>query len=111
MTNCGLFVSLLVALIAAGPRVHLAGAQQRTSRQSEFLRLIARPRVELVPEVKSLPPSGRFIREHFTFVAEAGGRVPGLAVKLVKAAGRRPAVIVLHGTGDSKAGMVPLLEA
>ena len=58
-----------------------------------------------------MPPEGRFAREHFTFATETVERVPGLAVKLAKTAGRRPAVMVLHGTGDSKEGMVPLLEA
>ncbi len=32
-------------------------------------------------------------------------------MKIAAARGRLPAVIVLHGTGDSKEGMVPLLEA
>jgi dienelactone hydrolase len=37
--------------------------------------------------------------------------VPGIVIQPEKAAGRRPAVIALHGTGDSKEGMLDVASA
>jgi dienelactone hydrolase len=45
---------------------------------------------------------------HFTIAVETGERVPGIIVRSEKAAARRPAVILLHGTGDSKEGLLDL---
>ena len=78
--------------------------------RADFLRLVERVRVPLAPEVTPLSRAGRFRREHFAFSSEAHERVPGIALKSASTAGRRPVVIVLHGTGDSKDGMIPLLE-
>jgi len=89
--------------------VTLAQAQGASSRDS-FLRLVDRARVPLAPELSALSAGGPFARERFTFATEDGQRVPGLAVKAAGSA-RRPTVIVLHGTGDRKEGMIPLLEA
>jgi dienelactone hydrolase len=46
---------------------------------------------------------------HFTFAAEAGERVPGILMRPASA-GRRPAVVVLHGTGGNKDSQAPLLK-
>ena len=77
-----------------------------------FLRLIDRPRVPLSAEVRELPADPSVTREHFTFASEKGERVPGVLLKS-RGAGRRPAVILLHGTGGSKADatVVKLSEA
>jgi dipeptidyl aminopeptidase/acylaminoacyl peptidase len=93
-------------LLLLGPAVQELLAQQ-AAPQAEFLRLIDRPRVPLAPEVTERPGTRQ---EHFTFASEAGERVPGIAVRPA-AFGRRATVIVLHGTGDSKEGMLPLLTA
>jgi dienelactone hydrolase len=85
-------------------------AQEPQPRRADFLRLIDRPRVPLSTESTALPASGRIAREHFSFATEASERVPGLALRLTTMTGRRPVVIVLHGTGDRKEGMLPLLE-
>ena len=99
---------LVLAVIGVG----LEPTQAQTpAPRADFLRLIDRARVPLAPEVTALPPSGRLAREHFSFSADARERVPGIALKLADSRGRLPAVIVLHGTGDSKEGMVPLVEA
>ena len=95
-----------LVLLLLGPSVQELLAQQ-AAPQAEFLRLIDRPRVPLAPEVTERPGTRQ---EHFTFASEAGERVPGIAVRPA-ASGRRATVIVLHGTGDSKEGMLPLLTA
>jgi hypothetical protein len=46
----------------------------------------------------------------FQFDAEAGERVPGLISKSAAVTHRRPAVIVVHGTGGNKFAMRPLLQ-
>jgi dienelactone hydrolase len=102
---------IVVLVMASILLIHPASPQEQSSRRSDFLRLIDRPRAPLAPEVTPLPPSGRLAREHFSFSAEAGQRVSGIALKITAAKGRLPAVIVLHGTGDSKDGMTPLVEA
>jgi dienelactone hydrolase len=58
-----------------------------------------------------LPPSGRLAREQFSVATEAGERATGIGMKITASKGRLPAVVVLHGTGDRKEGMIPLLEA
>jgi dienelactone hydrolase len=74
-----------------------------TDRRSAFLRVIDRPSVALAPESKTLSNSSGLENVHFTYAADARQRVPGL---LWKEPGntRRPAVIVMHGTGGSKQG-------
>jgi dienelactone hydrolase len=85
-------------------------APDGTSRD-RFLSAIDRSRVPLDIEVVPVPADGRLARERITFSSEAGERVPGIVVHAATSSGRRPAVIVLHGTGDSKEGMEPLLDA
>jgi dienelactone hydrolase len=103
--------SMAVLVVTAAILVQPGRAQTQASPRADFLQLIARTHADLAPQVTTLPPSGRLSREHFTFAADAHERVPGIALKTTAARGRVPAVIVLHGTGDSKEGMVPLLEA
>jgi dienelactone hydrolase len=81
---------------------------QQASTRDAFLRLIGRPRVPLAPQERQLV-AGAFPRLHFRFASQAGQRVPGVIVKPAGAA-RLPAVVVLHGTGGSKEGQLPLLE-
>jgi dienelactone hydrolase len=71
------------------------------TRQS-FLKLIDRPRVPLAPEVRIETGGDRVRREHFAFASDETNRVPGLLWKLSSRTGRRPAVVLLHGTGGSK---------
>ena len=56
-----------------------------------------------------------FTLEHLTLVSEKkpdGGdeRVPMLILKPANATGKLPAVIVLHGTGGSMKGMIPVMK-
>ncbi len=84
--------------------------------KSAFLKLLDRPRVE--PAVESTGPKelkDGFTLEHLTFASEkkANGaveRVPMLILKPAGAKGKLAAVIVLHGTGGSMNGQIPILK-
>src|SRR5256885_12700665 len=87
----GLFVEIVLALAALSP----------AATRSAFLQQLDRPRVALDP--RSEPREGA---EHVTIATERKRdgsleRVPMLLVRPA-ASGRRPAVIVLHGTGGRK---------
>ncbi len=76
-----------------------------------FLQLLERPRVALAPETVPPVTTDGLAETAFSFATEIGQRVPGLLVqapRLVEGA-RRPAVIVLHGTGGNKEGQRPFL--
>jgi dienelactone hydrolase len=90
--------------VAALAALTSAAAVQGTASESRaaFLRLIERSRVPLSPEVHALPGDPSLTREHFTFSSQEGERVPGVLLKSRDASGRRPAVILLHGTGGGK---------
>ena len=75
-----------------------------------FLKLIDRLRVPLEPEMKEMGAADGLAQTNFTFAADAGQRVPGILVKQIKSAGRRPVVIALHGTGGNKESQLALLK-
>jgi dienelactone hydrolase len=105
---CGIGVLALAAAVIRG------WAQEPPdpgSTRSAFLAVIDRPRVPAAPAVSAVVIKDRIAWEEFTFSTEARERVPGLTATLAGSARRRPAIIVLHGTGDSKDGMKPLMEA
>jgi len=90
--------------VLASACAHLPPSHTR----ADFLQLIDRPRVPLAPEVTELSPTNNVGVSHFSFATEAGQRVPGLLWRESNSVGRRPVVIVLHGTGGSKEGMAGL---
>lgn len=100
-------ISLCSVLAAYVLELNRVGA---FSTRTEFLKLIDRPRVPLAPEVKELGETDGLSQSHFTFAADAEQRVPGILVKQAKTAGRRPMVVVLHGTGGNKDGELPVLK-
>src|SRR3989454_8814864 len=85
-----------------------AYGQDATSIRSHFLKIIDRPRVPLNPKLQPGRSAQGLTATHLTFATDADETVPGIIIRPEKAAGRRPAVIVLHGTGDSKEGMLDL---
>ena len=85
-------------------------AGETTDTRAAFLKLLDRPRVELAVEVKPTTGTNGLRTVQFSFAAEAGVRVPGLLVKRSEAESRRPAVIVLHGTGANKESQLSLLH-
>src|SRR5688572_32299538 len=93
-----LVASLLLALTA------IPASADPASTRGAFLRLIDRAVVALDPHEEELPAADGVRRYHFSFAADAAQRVPGLLVKSATSTGRRPVVIVLHGTGGTKEG-------
>jgi dienelactone hydrolase len=106
---------MIVALLTASQTVGQLGAAAMQDRnhipaKAAFLKLIDRPRVPLAPQVKDLGEAGGLAQTHFSFAADVGQRVSAILIKQTKAVGRRPVVIVLHGTGGNKEGQLPLLQ-
>lgn len=84
-------------------------AAQQSSGQA-FRKLIDRPRVPLAAQTAPAVIANGFMREEFSFAAEANERVPGLLVKAAtQLENRRPVVIALHGTGGNKESQLSLL--
>jgi len=83
-------------------------AKPQSSRVA-FLQLLDRPRVPLSPEIKALSSTEGLAYEHFTFAAEKQERVPGILLKKA-GSGRKPVVVVLHGTGGTKEYQLGLLK-
>ncbi len=84
--------------------------------KAAFLKLLDRPRFD--PDVtldkRQTLPDGYILR-HLTFASDkkpdgALERVPMLIISPAGAKGKLPAVIVLHGTGGSMNGMIPVLK-
>jgi len=76
--------------------------------RADFLRVIERPQVALVPQVKEMPPTDGFVQIHFSFASDASNRVPAILIEPANRSGRHPVVIVMHGTGGNKESMLPL---
>jgi len=78
--------------------------------KAAFLKQLDRPKVPLDAKVEpAKQEGGGLASEQFSFTSErkADGsieRVPGFLIKSDKNEGRRPCVIVLHGTGGNKEG-------
>ena len=88
----------------------MAPALQAADARADFLKLIAHGRVALSPEVNAVPTTNGLVEYHFSFAPDGEQRVPGLLVKSTNWAGARPVVIVLHGTGGTKEGVMPWLR-
>ena len=83
--------------------------------KASFLKLLDRPRVPLDAKVESSDTDRGFVVERVSFASEkkADGaieRVPTLIVRPSDGTRRRPAVILLHGTGGTKEGMRPWMN-
>jgi dienelactone hydrolase len=107
-------VAALLLLSCALPAHAQAGGSGVTESgtRDAFLTLIDRARVPLAPETRELPaPEPGLAAEHVTYAAEAGQRVPTLVVRPNAGIQRRPAVILLHGTGGRKESMSSYLAS
>lgn len=78
--------------------------------RAEFLKLIDHTPAPLAVQITELPVTNGMEQFHFSFAADANQRVPGLLIKSDASQGRRPVVIVLHGTGGTKEGMRSWLQ-
>ncbi len=101
---CSLLVFCLI-----GALLNTFAAEDPGATRAAFLKIIAQPKVALEPVVRSLAAS-HLTTIHFTFQSTTSERVPGLLVKAEKSPGRRPVVVVLHGTGGRKEGQAALLR-
>jgi dienelactone hydrolase len=104
-----LFLLLLAAPCLAEPPVQMAPAETRAA----FLKVIDRPRVDLAAkEEPALPdaPNSGLVRLGFSYASDAADRVPGVLLKASAGTGRRPVVIVMHGTGGRKEAELPRLR-
>ncbi len=106
-----LLTCLSLSLFTAGPGAGRIQEGPPAATRAAFLRLIDRRRVKLDPAIKSRAAADGILTETLSFATEAGERVPALLLKREHAAGRRPVVIVLHGTGGSKDGVAARLRA
>jgi dienelactone hydrolase len=97
---------------AVSRQLPAVGAAELQSRRQAFLKTIDRPRVPLAAESIPLAPYGPYTPEHATFASEQGERVTAILLSSSRPGGlddvsslgraRKPAVIVLHGTGARK---------
>jgi poly(3-hydroxybutyrate) depolymerase len=91
------WLPLAALAVLVTPATHAA-----SDTRAAFLKLLDRPRVPLVAETAAPGARDGLVEIAFSFAAEEAHRVPGLLVKPANGSGRRPAVIVLHGTGGNK---------
>jgi dienelactone hydrolase len=99
---------LLHALLLLVPQ-QVDAAPPPAEVKASFLKLLDRPRVPLDVKVESSDTGRGLTIEYLSFASEkkadgATERVPTLVVRPADDSKRRPAVIVLHGTGGSKEG-------
>jgi dienelactone hydrolase len=84
-------------------------AAHAADTRATFLKLLDRPRVPLAAEVSPPQTKAALTEIAFSYASDATNRVPGLLLKSAASTGRRPAVIVLHGTGGNKEGQRKLM--
>ena len=101
---------LLAALIASVPAAMVAQAPDAERIRRAFLQMIDRPRVPLAAEAQPRGDGGPYRAEQFSFASEAGERVPGILLNAKSATGRRPVIILLHGTGSRKEEFLALMR-
>src|SRR5215218_810120 len=100
---------LVVAGLATTPPPVSTQEANATATRAAFLKIIDRPPAPAAPAAGSVTEHEGLIEEHVTFAADARERVPTLLMKSAGRAGRRPVVIVLHGTGSNKESLRPRL--
>jgi dienelactone hydrolase len=100
-------ISLLIFCVTAWLA---AGCAHVSNTRADFLKLIDRPIVPLAAQVEELPATNGLVEFHFSFGSDAHQRVPGFLLKPANSNGRRPVVIVMHGTGGHKEDELPLLR-
>ncbi len=90
-----LLLQVSLATFADGPA---------TDTRVAFLKVIDRPKVALKPELAEMAPVEGLKKYHLWFSSDVTERVPGylLLPDAERFEGRRPVVIVLHGTGGNK---------
>jgi dienelactone hydrolase len=98
------FTSLLVLAAC----LMVASFSHAADVRHDFLKLVQREHVPLDPTISAVPVTNDTAQFRFAYASKPGQRVPGVLLKSANSQGRRPVVIVLHGTGGNKEGMLPL---
>lgn len=101
---------MLAAMFTLSSYALFAQASDAERIRGAFLKLIERPRVPLAAEAQPRSDAGSYRAEQFSFAPEAGERVPGIFMTSSAAKGRRPVVILLHGTGSRKEEFLGLMR-
>jgi dienelactone hydrolase len=83
--------------------------------KAAFLKLLDRPKLPLGVQPGPTATLDDFVLEHLSFTTEhkvdgTRERVPTIVLRPAEVKSKLPAVIVLHGTGGSKDGMVPFMK-
>ena len=102
--------SVISALTAAAMLTPWSRPAAQADPRAALLKLIERKRVPLSAQVRVRPDGGQYNAEHFTFASEQGERVAGILMAPASASGRRPVVVVLHGSGAKKEEQLGLLR-
>ena len=97
-------IRLLLAGLLSLQLSFTAIADSASDTRAAFLQVIGRPSVAPKPQLAELAPVEGLKRYHLWFYSDVTERVPGylLLPDAKRFKGRRPVVIVLHGTGGSK---------
>ena len=95
---------LFAGLLALQLAVAAFADDTASGTRAAFLQVIDRPKVALKPELAEMPAVEGTKKFHLWFSSDATERVPGylLLPDAARFKGRRPVVIVLHGTGGTK---------
>lgn len=101
---------LMLSALPAAPQPQSAGPPDPAAVRADFLRVIDRPRVALQPTSPVISEVNGYIQELLSIASAEGERVPVLVLKKGAATGRRPVIVALHGTNNSKESMRGLLE-
>jgi dienelactone hydrolase len=82
-----------------------------TEAKAAFLKMLDRPKVAAEKKVEAEPvEKGGLVYSRWSFASEKGQRVPVFSVAPKGNSVQLPVMIVLHGTGGNKDGMVSWLE-
>lgn len=102
------WVVLAVCVCVVG---RAARAEDVPAARAAFLKLIERPRVNPDPEIGETKDIGDDLKQFaFKFTSEEGQRIPGIVIHSAVVGGKVPCVILLHGTGGKKEGMIPHMK-
>ena len=110
MANKSLTIlTALIALYCVEPlNADLLTIDLANQTREQFLKIIDRPKVELLAESSTVSSQDGFTHLKFSYNSDSRNRVPGIAIT-PSIHGKRPVVIVMHGTGGSKERMIPVM--
>src|SRR4051812_45686420 len=84
----------------------------RADSKADFLKLIEKPRAaSLAAQVEQSPADEGFVQYHFSFNSEPNERITGILIKpAATTPAKRPAIVMLHGTGGTKMDELPMVK-